>query len=118
MKAKPMWGSKNDDNQNQRLRALVDSSTPLIYAGGWERFCNDGWRWVQNFQFANPLAAQMQVRDLQREHGSLNVAAGHAFDAALMKPRASDTAFGIYVKDVDELVSDLYADLASFGGES
>lgn len=88
------------------LRDILDPGVEQIWEASWDRANRNGWRWHQNGTITNLIAAKRMIIDLQEVHQINNVTIGAPFDKNYLRPKndRSGASFGVYVRDVDELV--------------
>lgn len=89
-----------------RLRGLIDTNCPMIFPGNWEAEHERGWRHAKNLVTTDEGAAVKTIQDYQTAHGLLNVTIGNPFSAESMMPATIPQHFGLYVRDIEDLVQD------------
>ncbi len=89
----------------KKLRDLIDTNCPMIFAGNWPAEHKKGWRWIMNLEVNDDDSTTM-IRDYQIAHGPTNVAIGHPFNKMTMKPAPIVNECGLYVRDVEDLVKE------------
>lgn len=94
-----------------RIKKLTHPSTPGIYTKNWDKEHSRGWRWETNVSITPVEDACDLVEALQEIHGKGNVAVGQPFNDTLLKPIAMPAFCGIYIRDVEDIVSTFVADL-------
>jgi hypothetical protein len=94
----------------KELRDLIDTNCPMIYSGNWKAENEKGWRWVINLEVEDE-DSKSTIKDYQTAHGPLNVAIGHPFNEDSNRPTPATSTFGLYVRDVEDLIKDIRRDL-------
>ena len=94
----------------KELRDLIDEGAPMIYAGNWKAEHEKGWRWALDLD-TDADEAKRTILDFQHRYGVTNVAIGHSFADDSPKPKAGGNRFGLYVRDVDELIKEMQKNL-------
>lgn len=95
-----------------RLRQMMDPNSPMIHAGNWVLQSKAGWRWVANLSATDTSGVTM-IEEAHERHGLINVTIGQPFSEGEMKPVAVPTLCGLYVRDTDDLIRELQADLSN-----
>lgn len=95
----------------KQLRDLIDSNCIMVYTGNWTILAGQGWRWLSNLYLPKTDECIATVIDAQNVHGKLNVTLGHPMVEEKMKPEPQAGLFGLYVRDVDDLVLELQKSL-------
>jgi hypothetical protein len=90
-----------------KIAKLIDSTCPKIFQGNWQAEHAKGWRWILNLGI-NEEDSTETVQEYQEAHGRTNVTVGHPFDLEQMKPTPQPDFCGLYVRDVEELITSLY----------
>lgn len=85
---------------------MIDTNCPMIFEGNWKVEHSNGWRFVKNLPLDDGKA-KLAIKSYQEVHGVLNVAVGQPFNEHTRKPAPAMTTFGLYVRDVDDLVKDI-----------
>lgn len=94
-----------------QLRRKLSTSCPIIYTGNWELEHNKGWRWECNVNYVDLKEAHALLDEYLDAHGRKNVTVGHPFDEDLLKPSVLEGYCGLYIRDVQDLVTTLTHDL-------
>lgn len=98
----------------KKIVDLIPHDLPRIYAGNWASEHAKGWRWVLNLHIHEEDSAET-VEEYQTAHGVRNVTVGHAFDLDTRHPEPQPLWCGLYVKDVEDLVSSLRRGMDDLG---
>jgi hypothetical protein len=93
------------------IRAMLDTSTPVVYAGNWPAEHAKGWRFVMNMFITDVQGCMDAIKNAQIEHGKAGVAVGQAFNESTMKPEPAPGICGLYVKDVESVVEEVMREL-------
>lgn len=93
------------------LRNLIDTNCIMVYTGNWTILFKQGWRWFANLDLTQLDDCIATVKDVQHVHGTLNVSLGHPMSEEKMKPEPFSGLFGLYVRDIDDLVQELQQSL-------
>lgn len=91
----------------------IHHESPIIWAGEWKHWCAEGWRFECNLPVGRRHANCLGIRALQRHYGDENVALGHAMGEN--GPWPSTELIGVYIKDVEIQVTELYSWMDTWG---
>lgn len=91
----------------------IHRDCPIIWVGDWDRWHERGWRFECNLPVGRRVANCLGIRALQRKYGDKNVTLGHAM--CKDGPFVSCDLIGVYVRDVELLVADLYVWMDAWG---
>lgn len=85
----------------------ISPHCPYINARNWQECNKIGWRWLRNLYLNQPNDNKLFVEYLQFLHGERNVALGHPWDPnEQLRPEPSAERFGVYVRDIEEILDE------------
>lgn len=91
----------------------VCSSTPRVMSGDWARLVEDGWRWMKNMSVAFQDTNLEYIAEVIERHGKENVAVGYPMVIG-KGPQAQIALLGLYIRDVEEIISKETVDIDKF----
>lgn len=87
-----------------RLRNMISTDCPVINQANWKFLNPKGWRWECNLDIEEDDSIDI-IRGFQIKCGVDRVTIGHMFDADNLHPHKDPDVYGVYIKDVEDLVS-------------
>lgn len=102
--------TERSDTKRFKIMELygIHKDCPIIWSQAWDDYKDQGWRWECNLDLNRRSANILGIRSLQRRYGEENVTIGHPWNSDKLCPFVSIDAFGIYIRDVEILVDELY----------